>query len=160
MNIFIEKITALGAITGGIAGLVAITPAAGFVTPISSIIIGLGVSPLCYISISKLKSKFNYDDALDAFGCHGIGGIWGAIATGIFSNKSINPAGADGLIYGNPHQLIIQIISVIVTIIFSAVVTYLILKFINVLIPLRVSEEDEINGLDLSLHGEDAYHNF
>lgn len=151
------KPTIIGAATGAVVGLVAITPGAGFVTPMASIIIGLAVSPICYFAISYLKPKLGYDDALDAFGCHGIGGIWGGIATGLFATKAVNSAGADGLFYGNPNQLVIQVISIVVTIAFSAIVSFIILKVIGLFTKLRVSEEDENVGLDYASHGENAY---
>lgn len=143
-----------------LSGLVAITPGAGFVTPLSAIVIGLVVSPICYIAVSYVKSKLGYDDSLDAFGCHGIGGIWGALATGIFASKDVNPLGANGLIHGNPAQLLIQAISVVVTIAFSALLTFIILKVISLFTPLRVTEREEEEGLDITQHGEDAYPDF
>lgn len=155
-----DKPTLLGAVTGAVVGLVAITPAAGFVTPLSAIIIGLFVSPLCYLGVSVLKAKFGYDDALDAFGCHGIGGIWGALATGLFATKSVNPAGADGLFYGNPAQLGVQVISIIATVALSAILTFIILKVVSLFTSLRVSEKEEEEGLDFSEHGEEAYPDF
>ncbi|MDR3539676.1 MAG: ammonium transporter [Desulfosporosinus sp.] len=151
------KSTVLGTASGAVAGLVAITPGAGFVTPLSSIFIGLVGGTICYFTISVMKAKFGYDDALDAFGCHGIGGTWGALATGIFATKAINPAGADGLFYGNASLLGIQAESVVITIVFAVVATFIILKVISLVMKLRVSEEQEANGLDLSLHGEEAY---
>lgn len=151
------KPTALGAVSGVIAGLVAITPAAGFVSPISSIFMGLLVGPLCYFAVSVIKQKVGYDDSLDAFGIHGVGGMFGALATGILAQKSINPAGADGLLFGNPHLFVIQLIAVLATIAFAAGLTYIILKAISLVTPLRVSEEEEETGLDISQHGEDAY---
>ena len=151
------KPTVIGAATGAVVGLVAITPGAGFVTPLASIIIGLAVSPICYFAISYLKPKLGYDDALDAFGCHGIGGIWGGIATGLFATKAVNSAGNDGLFYGNPNQLVIQLISIVVTIAFSAIVSFIILKVISMFTKLRVSEEEENVGLDYASHGENAY---
>lgn len=154
------KTTMLGVASGAIAGLVAITPACGFVTPLSSLIIGLVGGVICYFAISVIKLKFGYDDALDAFGCHGIGGTWGAIATGIFATTSINPGGADGLLYGNPSQLGIQALSVLVTVVFAVAATFIILKVIGLVTKLRVNEEQEANGLDLSLHGETAYSEF
>lgn len=150
----------LGVASGAISGLVAITPACGFVTPLSSIVIGLVGGLVCYVAISVMKAKFGYDDALDAFGCHGIGGTWGALATGIFATKSINSAGADGLLYGNAAQLGIQATSIIVTVAFAVAATFVILKVIGLLTKLRVSDEQEANGLDLSLHGETAYSEF
>jgi len=162
---FVERIhrgksTILGAASGAVAGLVAITPGAGFVTPLSSIFIGLVGGMVCYLAISVIKAKFGYDDALDAFGCHGIGGTWGALATGIFATTSINPAGADGLFYGNASLLSIQALSVLITVVFTILATFIILKGISLVTKLRVSEEQESNGLDLSLHGETAYSEF
>jgi len=154
------KPTLLGAATGCVVGLVAITPAAGFVSPLSAIIIGLLVSPLSYFAISVLKPKFGYDDSLDVFGCHGIGGIFGALATGVFASTEVNPAGADGLLFGNPGLLGIQALSVVATIVFSGLLTFIILKAISIFVKLRVSESDEDEGLDVSQHGEDAYPDF
>jgi ammonium transporter, Amt family len=154
------KPTVLGAVSGAVAGLVAITPGAGFVTVLSSIAIGLVGGALCYLAVSILKAKLGYDDALDAFGCHGIGGIWGALATGIFATKAVNPAGVDGLLYGNAAQLGIQGIGVLVTILFAGVATFVILKLISLVLKLRASVDEEENGLDLSLHGEQAYPDF
>jgi len=154
------KSTMLGAASGAVAGLVAITPGAGFVTPLSSIFIGLMGGTICYLAISVIKAKFGYDDALDAFGCHGIGGTWGALATGIFATKTINPAGNDGLFYGNASLLGIQALSVLITVVFAVVATFIILKVIGLVMKLRVSDEQEAVGLNLSLHGEDAYPDF
>jgi len=154
------KSTILGTASGAIAGLVAITPGAGFVTPLSSIFIGLVGGMICYLAISVMKAKFGYDDALDAFGCHGIGETWGALATGIFATTSINSAGADGLFYGNTSLLGIQALSVLITVVFTVLATFIILKAISLVTKLRVSEDQESNGLDLSLHGETAYSEF
>lgn len=154
------KPTVLGAASGAVAGLVAITPGAGFVTPLSTIIIGLIGGFICYFAVSVLKAKLGYDDALDAFGCHGIGGMWGALATGIFATKTINPAGADGLLYGNPAQLGIQALSVVITIALAAIATFVILKVVGVFTKLRASSEEEEVGMDLSMHGEEAYPDF
>ena len=154
------KTTMLGVASGAVAGLVAITPGAGFVTPLSSIFIGLVGGAVCYLAISIMKAKFGYDDALDAFGCHGIGGTWGALATGIFATKTINPAGADGWFYGNVSLLGIQATSVLITIVFTMLATFVILKVIGLVMKLRVNEEEESIGLDLSLHGERAYSEF
>ena len=151
------KPTALGAASGVVAGLVAITPAAGFVSASSAILIGLLVGPLCYFAVSKMKAKLGYDDSLDAFGIHGVGGTFGALATGVLASKVINPAGADGLLFGNPHQLVIQLTAVVASIAFAAVGTFILLKFISIFTPLRVSDEEEETGLDISQHGEDAY---
>jgi len=150
------KPTTLGAVSGAIAGLVAITPAAGFVSPLSAIVMGLLVSPVCYLAVSRLKEKLGYDDALDAFGIHGVGGTLGAITTGIFASTAVNPAGANGLIYGNWHLLGVQLLAVIATWVFAGGATFLILKFVGTLTPLRVSEEEEEMGLDAALHGEKA----
>ncbi|KLU66924.1 ammonium transporter NrgA [Desulfosporosinus acididurans] len=154
------KSTVLGAASGAVAGLVAITPGAGFVTPLSSILIGFIGGAICYLTISVMKAKFGYDDALDAFGCHGIGGTWGALATGIFATKTINPAGANGLLYGNPSQLGIQALSVLATVAFAVIGTWILLKIVGLFTKLRVSDDQETIGLDLSLHGEEAYPDF
>ncbi len=155
--VFNEKPTVLGTATGAVAGLVAITPAAGFVNAFSAIIIGLLVSVFCYLVVSVVKPKLGYDDALDVFGVHGIGGIWGAIATGLFASKAINPAGADGLFYGNPEQAIVQLITVGITIAYSAVGSAVIYKIVDAVMKARVSVKDETMGLDLSQHHENAY---
>ncbi len=149
-----HKPTALGAASGAVAGLVAITPAAGFVTPFGSLIIGLIGGLVCYIAVN-LKSVFGYDDSLDAVGVHGVGGTWGAIATGLFACAAIN--GKTGLFYGSAGLLNPQIISVITAWAFSFVVTIILLKVLDVTMGLRVSEEEENTGLDLSEHGERAY---
>lgn len=145
------KPTALGGASGAIAGLVAITPAAGFVGPISSIVIGFGAGVLCYLAV-VWKSKFGYDDALDVLGIHGIGGTWGAIATGLFAS-----VGATGLFFGNPGQVLIQAVGVGATWVFSFVGTFIILKVLDMVIGLRVEKEEEMVGLDLSEHSESAY---
>ncbi len=150
------KPTALGAATGAVAGLVSITPAAGFVGPMSAIIIGAGGGILCYTACN-LKGKLGCDDSLDVVGVHGVGGIWGALATGLFASKAINPAGNDGLFFGNAGQLWIQFVAVAATIVFAVVVTALILSFLKATIGLRVSEEEERMGLDLSQHNERGY---
>lgn len=152
----IGKPTVLGAISGAVAGLVGITPAAGFVDVQSALIIG-AVAPICsYVSIYYLKPKFGYDDALDAWGIHGMSGVWGAIATGIFAIPAIG--GVSGLIYGNINQLGVQIISVIAIMIYSFVVTYILAKILNKLLKgIRVEDHEEIEGLDSHLHKESAY---
>jgi Amt family ammonium transporter len=150
------KPTTLGAASGAVAGLVAITPAAGFVGVIPSVLIGLGAGIFCYFGVS-LKSRFGYDDSLDVVGIHGIGGIWGALATGLFATKAVNAAGADGLFYGNPGQLWVQFVSVVATLAFSFIVTYALLKVVGAITPLRVTEEEEEAGLDVSQHSESAY---
>ena len=150
------KPTTLGAASGAVAGLVAITPAAGFVGIVPSVLIGLGAGIFCYFGVS-LKSRFGYDDSLDVVGIHGIGGIWGALATGLFATKTVNAAGADGLFYGNPGQLWVQFVSVVATLAFSFIVTYALLKIVGAITPLRVTEEEEEAGLDVSQHSESAY---
>ena len=155
--IFSGKPTTLGVATGAVAGLVAITPACGFVDITGAIAIGLGVSSICFMAVVLLKTKLGYDDSLDAFGVHGIGGMWGAIATGIFATKLVNPAGANGLIFGNFAQLKIQLIAVLVTVLYSSIVTFIILKVIDALMGVRVEEKEEAMGLDLSQHHEGAY---
>jgi len=153
---FHGKPTTLGAASGAVAGLVAITPAAGFVGIMPSIVIGLGAGIFCNFGVS-LKSRFGYDDSLDVVGIHGVGGIWGALATGLFANQGINPAGFNGLFYGNPGQLWIQFVSVVATCAFSFIVSYVLLKVISVIVPLRVSDEEEEAGLDVAMHSESAY---
>lgn len=156
--IFHGKPTVLGVSTGAVAGLVAITPAAGFVTPLSAIIIGLGVSIVCYFMISFVKAKLGYDDSLDAFGVHGIGGIFGAIATGLFATTAVNSAGANGLFYGNASLLIKQLISVGVTIGYAVIGTLIIAGIVHVITGgMRASEKSEDMGLDLSENHETAY---
>jgi Amt family ammonium transporter len=151
-----KKPTVLGLASGVIAGLVAITPAAGFVNVIGAIIIGLVAGVVPYFAVAVLKHKLGYDDALDVFGIHGVAGILGAILTGVFADPSINEAGK-GLLYGNPGQVLIQALSVVVTIIYSAIATFVILMVAKALTGLRVSHEEEITGLDSSQHREKAY---
>jgi Amt family ammonium transporter len=146
--------TTLGAASGAVAGLVAITPAAGFVGPMSSLVIGLAAGAICYGGI-MLKGKFGYDDSLDVVGIHGVGGAFGALATGFFAQKAIG--GTDGLFFGNAAQFGIQAVSVVATIAFCFIMTFIILKVLDAVIGLRVSEEDEVKGLDLSLHSETGY---
>jgi Amt family ammonium transporter len=150
------KPTVLGAASGAVAGLVAITPASGYVGPVASIIIGALAGFLCY-SACNFKSRLGYDDSLDVVGVHAVGGTWGALATGLFASKAVNDAGADGLFYGNPAQLWTQIIAVVASIVLAVVMTAIILKVVDALVGLRVSEEDEAAGLDLSQHSETAY---
>ena len=155
------KPTVLGAATGAVVGLVAITPGAGFVPLWSSIIIGALVSPICFFFMGKVKSKFGYDDALDAFGCHGIGGIWGGIATGLFTQKSINSAAQwNGLFFGDTKLFVAQIMSIIITIVFAGVMTFIIVKVIKLFGDIRVSEDSEAEGLDITEHSESAYPSF
>ncbi|OGP85186.1 MAG: ammonia channel protein [Deltaproteobacteria bacterium RBG_16_54_11] len=150
------KPTTLGAASGAVAGLVAITPGSGFVGPVAALIIGALVSVICYGGI-MLKSKLGYDDSLDVFGIHGLGGTWGALATGLFASKLINPNGANGLFFGNPGQLWTQFLAVAVTWIFAFVMTSIILKVVDVIVGLRVTDEDEERGLDISQHNETGY---
>jgi len=152
-----RKPTVLGAVTGAVAGLVAITPAAGFVTVPAAMIIGLGCAVVCYLGVNTLKPRLGYDDSLDVFGVHGLGGTWGALATGIFATTSVNAAGRDGLLYGNPGQLWAQFVGVAAGWGLAIVGTAAILGAIRLFTPLRVSEEQEVSGLDLTLHGEAAY---
>jgi len=150
------KPTALGAASGAVAGLVAITPAAGFVGPVSAVIIGFVAGILCYLALT-LKGKFGYDDALDVVAVHGVGGFWGALATGLFATTLVNPDGANGLLFGNPNQFVIQFVGASAAIVFSIVVTFIICKIIDMTVGLRVSDEEEVQGLDLSQHSEVGY---
>ncbi|PAF48598.1 ammonium transporter [Helicobacter sp. 12S02634-8] len=159
-----SKPTLLGAITGAVAGLVAITPAAGYVSPLSSVLIGILASPICFLALGYLKSKLKYDDSLDAFGLHGIGGIWGGIATGLFASSSINEAATgagtlgEGLfISGSPDLLLEQIFAIFVCAGLSGFVSFVTFWLISLFTPLRVSEKSELEGLDISIHGEEAY---
>src|SRR5947209_7223359 len=146
----------LGAAAGAVAGLVAITPASGYVDVSASILIGLGAGTFCYLGIQVTK-RLRVDDALDVFGVHGVGGAWGALATGVFATVAVNSGAADGLVYGNPAQLGIQAIAVLASITYSAVMTFVILKVINLFVGLRVGEHEEVLGLDASQHRETAY---
>jgi ammonium transporter, Amt family len=150
------KPTVLGAASGAVAGLVAITPASGYVGPMAALAIGGVAGVLCYFTV-RLKSHFGYDDALDVVGVHGAGGIWGAIATGIFASLAVNPAGADGLLYGHPGQVAIQAIAVAASVVFAFAGSLVLLKIVDAAVGLRVAEEDETIGLDLSEHEEGAY---
>ena len=158
-KIVFKKVTMLGAATGAVVGLVAITPGAGFVPLWSAIIIGALVSPICFFFMSKVKEKFGYDDALDAFGCHGIGGVWGGIATGIFAQKSINPDVVrwDGLIFGETKLFLVQIESIIITMVVAVVATFVIVKIMKLFGDIRVSQDAEALGLDLAESNESAY---
>ena len=150
------KPTVLGAVSGGVSGLVAITPAAGFVTPVAAIPIGFIGAICCYVAVAILKSKFGYDDSLDAFGIHGVGGMWGAIATGLFATVTVNPDGADGLFYGG-NLLIPQLISLVVAIALAIIGTIIIFKVVSLFMDMRVSISAESLGIDISEHGEGAY---
>lgn len=149
--------TMLGAASGCIAGLVAITPAAGFVTVVPAVLIGLIGGVLCFAAVAIVKAKLGYDDALDAFGVHGVGGTWGALATGLWATKTANSAGADGLFYGNAHQLYVQAVTVVVAIVMAVVGTYIILKIVGAVTTLRADAAEEESGLDIVEHGERAY---
>ena len=150
------KPSILGGITGAVAGLVAITPASGFVAPMDSIIIGLAAGAICYFAVAVVKAKFGYDDSLDAFGVHGVGGTVGALLTGVFARVAIG--GADGLIEGNAGQFVNNALGSALTWVFSGVATFVILKIVDALIGVRVSSGDESIGLDISQHGEEAYY--
>ena len=139
-----------------VAGLVAITPASGFVGPVSSIIIGALAGIICYGGV-LLKSRLGYDDSLDVVGIHGLGGTWGALATGLFATTAINPDGANGPFFGNPGQLWIQFVSVVATMVFAFFMTLIILKVVDMVMGLRVADEEEERGLDISLHNETGY---
>jgi Amt family ammonium transporter len=159
--IFVEwrhrgKPTLLGAASGAVAGLVAITPASGFVGPLAALLIGLCAGALCYFGVN-IKNYFGFDDSLDAVGVHGVGGIFGALATGLFASKAINAAGADGAFFGNPSLLLIQLLSVAVAVVYAFSITWIILKVLDRTMGVRVPIEEEVEGLDLSQHGESGY---
>ncbi|MEI8175441.1 MAG: ammonium transporter [Candidatus Omnitrophota bacterium] len=151
------KPTIFGVCSGAVAGLVAITPAAGYVGVIPAIIIGVVATACCYIAVGVIKPRLGYDDSLDAFGVHGVGGIWGALATGLFASKAVNPAGADGLFFGNPAQFVIQLKAVLVTIVYAGILTFVIYKVVDLIVGVRVNEKEEFMGLDLTQHHERAY---
>ncbi len=150
------KATTLGAASGAVAGLVAVTPAAGFVGPLSAVIIGLVAGVLCYLAVNA-KMKLGYDDALDVVAVHGIGGLWGALATGLFATTAFNPDGANGLFFGDAWQFVVQAIGAGAVVIYSLIVTSILLKVTDVLVGLRVGEESEVQGLDLTEHSESGY---
>jgi Amt family ammonium transporter len=160
------KPSALGAISGAVAGLVAITPASGFVGPMSSLAIGLAAGVVCYFMVAKIKPRLGYDDSLDAFGVHGMGGTLGAILTGIFASSAVNPIFKDangnvlpsGMIEGNFHQILNQLMGVLISWCVAIIGTLIILKIVDVTIGLRVTPEHEVQGLDLSQHGEEGYY--
>jgi Amt family ammonium transporter len=160
------KPSTLGAISGAVAGLVAITPAAGFVSPMPALLIGLIAGVFCYWMVAKVKAKFGYDDSLDAFGVHGAGGTLGALLTGVFASSAVNPIFKDaqgntlasGVLEGNAHQLLNQLVGVAIAWGLAIVGTLLILKLVDITIGLRVREEEEVQGLDLSQHGEEGYY--
>ncbi|MBA4349287.1 MAG: ammonia channel protein [Thermodesulfovibrio sp.] len=150
------KPTMLGAATGSIAGLATITPASGFVGPMPAVVIGLVAGGICYLALN-MKTRFGYDDSLDAFGVHGVGGAVGILCTGLFAQKLINPSGADGLFFGSYKLLIAQIIAIGIISVYSFVVTAIILKVLDMSVGLRVDEESEVSGLDITQHGESGY---
>jgi len=155
--LFTKRPTMLGMITGAVAGLAAVTPAAGYITPMSALFIGVVAAVLCYLSLSYMKVRLGYDDTLDAFGVHGVSGIWGTIALGIFATRAVNTAGADGLIYGNPGLLLIQAKLVLVTVVYSFTASWVLLKLVDLVMGLRVTEQEEQIGLDLTQHRESGY---
>ena len=156
-----RQITVFGAVSGMISALVAITPAAGFVSTGSSLFIGFVAGGVCYLAISFLKVRLGYDDALDVFGIHGIGGTWGTIATGIFADLNLNPQGKNGLINGGGIEpVLIQLLAVVVTYLFAGGMTFIVLKGIALITPLRATDDEQVNGLDLTQHRENAYPDF
>ncbi len=150
------KPTTLGIASGAVAGLVAITPASGYVGPVSAVILGAVAGVVCYLAVLA-KAGLGYDDSLDVVGVHGVGGAWGAIATGLFASKAINAGGANGLFFGNPGQLWTQIVAVLATIIYSFVVSLIILYIVKAIVGLRVTDEEEVAGVDVATHGEAGY---
>jgi Amt family ammonium transporter len=158
VDIFLKgKPTAVGAITGAVAGLVAITPACGFVPPLAASLIGLGVAGVCYWAVTQ-RVRWNLDDSLDAFSVHGVGGMFGALMTGVFASRSVNEAGADGLVHGNVVLLGVQLLGIVATAAFAALVTFLLLKILSITMGIRSSDEHQHEGLDLVEHGEKGYH--
>ncbi|MBN1613022.1 MAG: ammonium transporter [Deltaproteobacteria bacterium] len=149
--------TVLGTTTGVVAGLVAVTPACGFVNPMNAIFIGILAALVCYLAVAVVKAKLGYDDALDAFGVHGVGGLWGTLATGLFAETAVNGAGADGLFFGNLHQFLVQVGLVIIVPLFAGVMTWFLFKFVDALMGMRAEKRAEIIGLDLTQQSEAAY---
>jgi Amt family ammonium transporter len=150
------KPSVLGIVTGAVVGLVAITPAAGFVTPLAAMLIGAVAAPISYYAIA-FRNKRGWDESLDVWACHGMAGTWGALATGLFATTAVNAAGANGLFYGNPGQFVTQLITVVVTIVYAVAITFILTKIISSVWGLSVSETEEEVGLDISEHGERAY---
>jgi len=150
------KPTVLGAASGAVAGLVAITPAAGFVGPVSSVIIGGVAGALCYGAV-MMKGRIGYDDSLDVVGVHGVGGTWGALATGLFASMAVNAGGGNGLFFGNPKLLAVQAGAAGATAVYAFLVTWVLFKILDMTMGLRVTDEDEVMGLDLTQHGEAGY---
>jgi Amt family ammonium transporter len=149
--------TMLGVATGAIAGLATITPACGYVSPLSAILIGMTASVICFYTVVLMKPRLGYDDSLDVFGVHGVGGILGTLAAGLFAQRTINAAGNDGLFFGNAHQFLIQLLGVFATIAFTAIGTFVLYKIVDALLGMRVTEGDEIIGLDITQHKEAGY---
>jgi Amt family ammonium transporter len=147
----------LGTVSGAVAGLVAITPAAGYVGPFPAVVIGIGAGGLCYMVVNYVKLILGYDDSLDVFGMHGVGGTWGMIATGLFASTTVNPEGSDGLFYGYPYQFFAQVVAVVAVWAFAGAVTFLLVKGLTLVLSPRVDEEAEVMGLDLAQHGEKGY---
>lgn len=154
------KPTLLGAVSGCVAGLVAVTPAAGFITPLPAVLIGFIGGAVCYMAVAVVKARLGYDDSLDAFGVHGVGGTWGALATGLWATTSVNPDGADGLFYGGGFSLLgAQILSTVVAYALAIVGSFILFRLVDACLPMRADEEDEIKGLDITEHGERGYVN-
>jgi ammonium transporter, Amt family len=152
-----DKPTALGAVSGAVAGLVAISPAAGYVSPLSAMVIGIGAGGFCYMVVNYVKLILGYDDSLDVFGMHGIGGTWGMIATGLFASTEVNPSGSDGLFYGYPYQFFIQVAATLAAWAVAGVMSWVLVRVLMKVMSPRVDEEAEIMGLDLHQHGEKGY---
>jgi len=152
-----KKPSVLGMISGAVAGLVAITPASGYVDGFGALIIGIAAGVVCYLSAVHMKKLFGYDDSLDAWGVHGVGGALGAMLTGVFASNAINSVGKGWLIDGNAHQMVIQFYDVAGTFVYCAIVTFIILKVIDMVIGLRVKRDVEVEGLDINLHGETVH---
>jgi ammonium transporter, Amt family len=141
---------------GAVCGLAAVTPASGYVGPLGSLVIGVGAGGFCYI-VANWRARSRLDDSLDVFACHGIGGMWGTLATGLFASTLVNAAGHNGLVFGNPHQVLVQLVGIAVVASFCFVGSYVILRLLNRVMPLRAGPEDERKGLDLAEFGESAY---
>lgn len=152
-----DKPTALGTVSGAVAGLVAISPAAGYVSPLSAVVIGIGAGGFCYMVVNYVKLILGYDDSLDVFGMHGIGGTWGMIATGLFASTEVNPSGSDGLFYGYPYQFFIQVVATLAAWAVAGVMSWVLVRVLMMVLSPRVDEEAEIMGLDLHQHGEKGY---
>jgi len=155
--IYTGKPTVFGTVTGSIAGLATVTAASGYVDVLAAIIIGVLASLLCFVCVSMLKPRLGYDDSLDAFGVHGAGGILGMLSTGFFASKAINPGGPEGALFGNPHQLLVQLVAVLAVVAYSLAATYILYRAVNLFVAVRVTTKDEILGLDLTQHNETAY---